>query len=449
MGNGNSKWNNSIGSDARLNAMTHLSGTTSERTAMTDWPTGMPFYDTDLKKWYKNAGTQLSPSSTEIGAEGSAYDICYQLSITIGDYTLTPASATATSEGTSPTDLDFDFSSSTGWTLSGSHTISGNVLNWYGSNSDNTGGAYYDMGVALNNSDFTVRMKLVISNFSHAGNGRVWYCYLQDSTAVTGDGGASRDSIGFGFWTGSSNIWAVDSDGASPPFATSGDGSAPIGTGTHYIQIKRTSTTAYTVKGFTDGTFTTESWSITGTCASTTTGLRYIMFTGRNNGSAPGGSLDGTVDDLTIDSPNTTTHSASNTYDGSTSTYWKSQSESNPAIYWDFSSNRKFISFAINLNTTDTTVSTMELSLSTDTTFSGEVKRTLAESDFTNNTWRYILINIQQTDTRYVQLKGSGTGVLSVYEFKARATTDTSPGFSHFHRVISTTLTSASSNDSN
>ena len=63
-------WSNNVADDATLNATTHGSGTTAERTAITSWPGSRPFFDTDKGKFYRNSHGAV-PSSvtwTEIGS---------------------------------------------------------------------------------------------------------------------------------------------------------------------------------------------------------------------------------------------------------------------------------------------------------------------------------------------------------------------------------------------
>lgn len=440
--------------NSEFDGKTHLSGTTSQRGSTTKWPTSMPFYDTDLKRWYKNTGTESVPVSSEIGGDGSAYDIVYPLSVTIGDYTLTPAAATATStnSGSSiPWDRDFDFTEyadqtafDAAWVPSGS-TIKGSPTNdRIDFDTNGVQVCYYDFGSNISDSAWINRFKLTLTT-TGVSLGILWCIWSTNtSNAQTSD-----SHLGCYLYDADNNVKALG-DLARRPDQTLNEANlspaiSPSNT-TYYVEMKRTSTTSFTVTFYSDSAYSSSLGTATLTVDAGIVNLRYFKILGYTSGA-----MIGHIDDWQFENGSSSVPavSPSVTYDGDTSTYWKSNSEANPAIYWDFTSNRKFISFALNLNTTDTTVSTMELSLSTDTTFSGEVKRTLLESDFTNNTWRYILINIQATDTRYVQLKGSGTGVLAVYEFKARATTDTSPGFGHYHKVISTSATSASVNDSN
>lgn len=142
---------------------------------------------------------------------------------------------------------------------------------------------------------------------------------------------------------------------------------------------------------------------------------------------------------------------ASLAINGSTSDYWQSNSENNPAIYFDLTSVRDIASLAINFNKTNTTETTIKIRCSTDTTFTdGETVRYINIADFTDDTWRFIPINRLAADCRYVQIYGiSNSVVLSINEVKVYyAPTTTDWNRKHYHRKISTTA-SDNSLDSN
>jgi len=67
------KWNAETVTDARLNAMTMLVGTTSERNASVAWPVNMLFFDTDEGKLYKNNGTEGAPLSVSVSGESAPF----------------------------------------------------------------------------------------------------------------------------------------------------------------------------------------------------------------------------------------------------------------------------------------------------------------------------------------------------------------------------------------
>ena len=67
----------------QLNNRTHLSGTTANMNATTKWPTNMPFWNTDDNKWYYNAGTEGSPTPTELAGIDEFYDVVDRMLIDI------------------------------------------------------------------------------------------------------------------------------------------------------------------------------------------------------------------------------------------------------------------------------------------------------------------------------------------------------------------------------
>ena len=142
-------------------------------------------------------------------------------------------------------------------------------------------------------------------------------------------------------------------------------------------------------------------------------------------------------------------YGATNLTDGSSSTNWYSSSESDPNVYFDLGSNLELQGLAINLNRTTTNVSNLTIDYSTDTTFSGETVRTIAVSDCTDDTTRFINIPRQDADARYVRIKGVGTGILSLNFLKYKTVVDAIWNRSHYHTYLDPTSTSSNTLDSN
>ena len=116
--------------------------------------------------------------------------------------------------------------------------------------------------------------------------------------------------------------------------------------------------------------------------------------------------------------------SASNTIDDDTATFWKSDSEINPAIYVDSGVAKNLLGLAIYLNA-DTTETEIQLRASADITFtSGEATRTILVSGLTSGAWNYIRWNL--VNQRYIQIYGnSGSSfVLAINEIKYLTKTD-------------------------
>ena len=131
------------------------------------------------------------------------------------------------------------------------------------------------------------------------------------------------------------------------------------------------------------------------------------------------------------------------------STSWESSSESNPYVQIDMGSDLELASLAINLNRNLTTVTTLTIEYSTDTTFSGETVRTLLVSDFTDDTTRFLNIPRQHAEKRYVRIQGTGTGVLSLNYIKYLTEVNATWSLRHYHNYLNPALTSANVLDSN
>jgi hypothetical protein len=138
-----------------------------------------------------------------------------------------------------------------------------------------------------------------------------------------------------------------------------------------------------------------------------------------------------------------------NLYTESTVDSWDSSSESTPYLYLDMGSDKELAGIALNLNRTNTTVTSLTFEYSTDNTFSGEVVRTVLVSDFTDDTDRFINIPRREIAKRYCKIAGVGTGVLSVNYVKYLAKTSAEFDTEHYHTFLSPTATTANSEDSN
>ena len=135
--------------------------------------------------------------------------------------------------------------------------------------------------------------------------------------------------------------------------------------------------------------------------------------------------------------------------DNSNATSWESSSESTPYVYFDMESDLELASIAINLNRTLTTVTNLTIEYSSDNTFSGETVRTLAVSDFTDDTTRYINIPRNQDAKRYCKIAGVGTGVLSINYLRYKTEVSDVWSRRHYHTYLNPTSTSSNTLDSN
>lgn len=390
---------------------------------------------------------------------GASGDMVYPLNVTIGDYT-SPNAATASSTATPTATNDFTFSSSTGWTTTDATNWNVDTANTEIDFSVEGGNSaldriYYDLG-AGNVSDTAWVLRLHQVNFATQAT----YTNLGFAlSSTTTDFDAAQDTLG---------CWLSDGGDANDYFyAAMGDGAAPTNSGNtmsgnfatgtdYYIELIRVSATSFTATIKTGSFSGTTIASFSVTPAATIAGLRYIKFWETGPDVPTGVKATGTIQRVEFFNGITSVpnYSAANTYDTSTSTYWKSNSEANPSIYFDLSGSvRDIASIALNIDKTNTSETQIKIRCSTDTTFtSGETVRTLNISDFTDDTWRFITINRLAADCRYVQVYGSSgsTATLALNEVKVYySPTTTDWNRKHFHKYLDPTSATATSLDSN
>ena len=161
---------------------------------------------------------------------------------------------------------------------------------------------YYDL-TSTSNEKWVLRYKLNLTTITAPGNYN-FACFmaLSDNTSHAG---ISQDSIGLLLLIsngGTKQYKCYDRDNAllfeaDPPTGDVTFSYTPV-TGTIYVQITRSSTTAYTVKLYSDATYTTLIETASGTTVSTVTNLRYIKFGMRDNSGHATGALTATIDDI-------------------------------------------------------------------------------------------------------------------------------------------------------
>ena len=109
-----------------------------------------------------------------------------------------------------------------------------------------------------------------------------------------------------------------------------------------------------------------------------------------------------------------------------------------PAIYVDMNAVKDGAAIMLNLDKTDTTITTITLRASVDASFtSAEDVRKVLVSDLSDDTDVFYRFNRQDEDKRYYQLIGTGTGVLAVWKFFVRIPTATQWQRVHKHKDIS------------
>jgi len=201
-----------------------------------------------------------------------------------------------------------DFSSNTGWTATGSNvtidtSASYRVMDFNIPNSTNAVDAIsYDL-TSTSDSAWVLRFKLNMNNYNQNSTGHAKkMCIGLSSASHSTDISSSQDAIGilFGSWdNGTHKIRSRDSN----------DGSWMDGSGTdftesftddevYYVEIKRTSTTAYTVSLYSDSSYSTLIEAESETIDSTISGLRYLKVGIDTTANAPDGTFAGQIDDM-------------------------------------------------------------------------------------------------------------------------------------------------------
>ena len=160
---------------------------------------------------------------------------------------------------------------------------------------------YLDLGQALSDTIWAVRFKMNFTTLTVAAN--AFFHIVLSSVAATGST-TTADTLGMRISNETVNKYysTIDTDAATLNATGINTASAAItwATGTdYYVEIKRTSSTAYTVTIYTDSAFTTTLVAATtGTVAATTTGLRYFSICNPN--AATAGVFTGTIDEVFI-----------------------------------------------------------------------------------------------------------------------------------------------------
>lgn len=299
---------------------------------------------------------------------------------------------------------------------------------------DNSNDAIYkDLGVAVPDTAFILRFKIKFS--AKTIQGLLWV----GLASTNGAQNTNQDSIGVHFLydTSTKAYFSVDSDGAAIPMAGSGDNSAsfdPATDGTeYYFEIERSSSTAYTVRRYTDSTYSSVADSAAGTCAATVTGLQYVKVCNRVASIA--GSLVGTIDNIQV-----FLSAAANAFDDNTGTTWTSTSMIGPNAVSKVSSGEA-AAIAIYLHS-DTTATQIKIQTSPDG-FTWADARKINKSAMATGEWNYIRFNRATSQARYVRILGldATAKVLAISEIKLLAPTESVWGRRHGHQKISTSDT--------
>lgn len=404
-----------------LDVISLFHGTTLPTAGTNKIPQYGLFLKTDTGLIYENTGSLATPVWTLRVLAGGDLLPYLKISTTIGDYSQ-PASAVASSENiTSPTFSD-DFTADTNWTPSGSGQAYDAGNDEWDFTSPNTNGAMYcyrDLTGAEISGDFYFQCKIRFDALAAADGCGVdsHFIGLSDITTTQGTN-VSQDAIGIFFWN--NDVILVNANNAAPNAVSPSNN--VLTTGTFYFRMYRNGTTVY-VDIADNINFSSPIYSANATVAGT--GLRYMHLYSHhtNSGACGAGTTTYSIDDV-IFVNGTYVYNyfpASNSVDNQTATKWKSNSEANPRIYVDLTSNREIVGLALNIDKTTTTVTSLKIRASTDTTFTdGENIVYINLTDFTDDTWRFLVNNFLSDNRRYVQIYANETGVLAINEIKVR-----------------------------
>ena len=217
-----------------------------------------------------------------------------------------------------------------GWTFkdSAKASISSGTISFnFEDNSGDDDSCYYDLGSAMSDTQWLLRFKINWTTFDE--NSRCWFGLADNTTAQS----VAKDFIGLlTHKSGTANWESMDKSNASLDYAGENSSTTTISTGTDYwVQITRTSDTAYNIKVYNANTYENSALvdTINGSMsASTISGLQYIMFYNRNDHDTAY-NQEGTISDVVFHDGVTTPSSASETV----GSYSSAGSTSNTATY--------------------------------------------------------------------------------------------------------------------
>jgi hypothetical protein len=196
-----------------------------------------------------------------------------------------------------------DFSTDKCWVSSGAQAkidSSGYLL----FDDDSDGSAhkiYYDIGNTIDDTKWLWRFKLTTNTFSMNSDPTPQIVHMRISNKTDHRDSATEDAIGMSFRTSDGSqkyIRTTYSDGAT--FGTTSNFSTQIATGTHYVQITRDSSTQFTVKLYSDSSYSSLVESKSVTIPSTITDLRYLKIDNMTSDGTSNGSMIFHIDDMEV-----------------------------------------------------------------------------------------------------------------------------------------------------
>ena len=200
-----------------------------------------------------------------------------------------------------------DFTTNTGWTATGTDVAVDSTTNDrldfnIPNTASQTDAITYDL-TSVSDSAWILRFKLVMDSYSQNTTAHAKKLLIGLSSAPhSTDVDSAQDAIGilFGSWdNGTHKIRSRDSDGGSWMGGSGTDFSeAFTDDEVYYVEIKRTSTTAYTVSLYSDSSYSTLIEAESETMASTIAGLRYLKVGIDTTTGTPSGTFTGYIDDV-------------------------------------------------------------------------------------------------------------------------------------------------------
>ena len=411
---------------ARMNEKTIFQGTGSAISGLASTYSGMLAFCTSTSSGFtKDVLYQRDSANSTWSAVALDQKPYYTLSTTIGDYSQ-PYNTIASSETVNTADFIDDLNSSSGWTQTGSATtITGGEINCNGSS----------MGTDRVSKPLSFTLgSLAVFDFEFtqvsgdAGNNISIILSSSDTYANSNTG----SKIYFALYNGYAYLSFRDgasSTNANDPSMTFTDGIK------YYCRITRTASDAGNLKIYTNPARTIQYGTTLSITGFTLTAQPTLIVVGQSGDSGTSKALWDTL--RVYNNVASVSMGATAAIDDSISTPWTSNSEANPYIYVDLQSTREIIGIALNINKTTTTVTSLKIRASTDTTFTDAENIIYVNiSDFTDDTWRFLVNNFISDDRRYIQFYANETGVLSINEIKVRyGVSDTLKILNHKHNT--------------
>lgn len=150
----------------------------------------------------------------------------------------------------------------------------------------------------VSDSQWSLRFTLKPTTTTDGAN-LLWYFGISSADSSS-HSGTAQDFIGLAVdYSGANVIGTRDTDGAAPHGAgTDNTLTTPLVDGSPtYLEINRTSTTAYNIKVYRESTYSDVISTISGTCAATTATLRYLKLM-NYQGATGAGSMTGSIYDI-------------------------------------------------------------------------------------------------------------------------------------------------------